>query len=122
MFEYAVRHKVRFPYKGSISVEELWDLPVKELDVVFKTLNGKLKQASEDSLLATKSKEEELLQKQIEIVKYIFNTKSEEANERAAEVARREQRQKIMGIMANKQDEALRNMSMEELEAELAKI
>ena len=32
IFEYAVRNKVRFPFKGMISVEDLWDLSLTNLD------------------------------------------------------------------------------------------
>lgn len=71
MFETAVRNKMRFPYKGQISVEDLWDLDVNALDGVFKTLNSKVKVSQEESLLRTRSKESEELMVQIEIVKYI---------------------------------------------------
>ena len=71
-FEFALRNKVRFPYKGMISVEDLYDLSVRELDSVFKTLNAQVKKSQEESLLATKTKEDETLSIQIEIVKYIF--------------------------------------------------
>ena len=65
MFEFAVRNKVRFPFKGLITVEDLWDLSVRELDNIFKTLNAQMKKSEEESLLATKSKEDETLSVQI---------------------------------------------------------
>ena len=43
MFEVAVRNKMRFPYKGLISVEDLWDLSVEAIYTVFKSLNYKVK-------------------------------------------------------------------------------
>ena len=116
VFEVATRSKMRFPFKGQISVEDLWDLRVEDLDSVFKTLNSKVKQAKEDSLLDTKTKADEILDIQIEIVKYIFTTKSDEAAARAKAKERKEQKQKIMSIMASKQEEALQSKSIEELE------
>ena len=56
MFETAVRTKMRFPFKGVVSVEDLWDLSVENLDTVYKTLNSELKKATEESLLNTKTK------------------------------------------------------------------
>ena len=68
MFEVATRLKLRFPYRGMISVEDLWDLSVQSLDKVFKALNSQRKQAQEESLLNAKSSEDEVLDTQIEIV------------------------------------------------------
>ena len=59
IFEVATRRKYRFPYKGNISVEDIWDLPVTALDSIFKALNVKAKQAQEESLLKSKTKEDE---------------------------------------------------------------
>ena len=39
-FEIAIRNKYRFPYKGMITIEDLWDLSVTQLDGIFKTLNA----------------------------------------------------------------------------------
>ena len=116
MFEIATRTKMRFPYKGQISVEDLWDLSVKDLDNIFKTLNAYAKKSQEESLLATKTKEDEVVSVQIEIVKHIVNTKLAEAETAKQSKALKEKKQKIMEIMSAKQDEALHNMSVDELQ------
>lgn len=120
MFETAVRNKMRFPYKGQISVEDLWDLDVNALDGVFKTLNSKVKVSQEESLLRTRSKESEELMVQIEIVKYIVSVKLAEAEARKNAEANRAKRQQILGILSDKQESDLKNKSPEELQAMLA--
>ena len=82
IFEVATRQKYRFPYKGSISVEDMWDLPVTELDSIFKTLNAKAKQAQEESLLESKTKEDEETAIKIQIVRHIVGMKQAEAQAR----------------------------------------
>lgn len=116
MFIKASREKMRFPFKGLATVEDLWDLSVTELDKIYKSLNAKAKQAQEESLLEVKTSEDETLTAQIEIIKYIVSVKLEE--KKSAEMAkeRKEQKQKIMSILASKQDEALHGKSIEELE------
>ena len=115
-FEVAAKKKLRFPYKGSITVEDLYDLPVQELDKIFKVLRQKQKASEEESLLTTKSDEDSLLDVQIELVKHIVEEKQQaaEAAKKAAET--RAQNQRIKEIIASKKDAALQNMSIEELE------
>lgn len=119
MFEFALRNKVRFPYKGMISVEDLYDLSARELDSVFKTLNAQVKKSQEESLLATKTKEDETLSVQIEIVKYIFNTKLAEAEAAKQSRELKEKKQMLLGLIAEKENEELKNKSAEELKAML---
>lgn len=116
MFEIAARNKFRFPFKGMISTEDLWDLSVENLDNVFKTLNSEMKKTKEESLLSTKSKDDEVLELKIEIVKYIVEVKQKEKDAREKKFLDRERNQKIMSIIAAKQDEQLHNMSVEELQ------
>lgn len=116
MFEVATRTKMRFPFKGMISVEDLWDLSVQNLDKVFKALNSQRKEAQEESLLNVKSSEDEVLDTQIAIVKYIVGVKLEEQAARVKAAENKEKKQKIMALMAKKDDEAMENMSKEELQ------
>ena len=115
LFVLATRCKFRVPFKGQISVEDLWDLSVKNLDTIFKALNTEAKQAKEESLLATKSAADAELEAKIEIIKYIVAVKQEEAKQKATAAANKEQQRRIDEIIAAKQDQALQSMSVEEL-------
>ena len=122
MFEVAVRNKFRFPYKGLISVEDLWDLSVQQLDGIFKTLKSQEKAAQEESLLSTRTPEDDILATKIDIVRHIVGVKLEEADQVKRAKEAHDQRQKILGILADKQDEDLRNKTPEELKAMLEQL
>lgn len=115
IFEYATRNKIRFSFKGMISVEDLWDLSLTNLDSIYKTLNKQIKQTEEESLLATKTSVDTELEVQIAIVKHIVSVKLEEKEAREKAVAKNAQKQKIMAIIASKEDEALQNSSVDDL-------
>ena len=119
MFEVAVRNKFRYPYKVVIATEDLWDLSVQQLDDIFKTLKSQEKKAQEESLLNTRTPEDEALATKIEIIKHIVNTKLEEAKQAERAKENHDQKQKILGILAEKQDADLRNKTPEELQAML---
>lgn len=116
LFVWATRNKVRFPFKGMVSVEDLWDLSVTNLDSIFKSLKKQEKNANEESLLHTKSEGDDILLKQIEIIKYIVNVKLEEKDNREKAALKREKKQKIMALMAKKDDENLEKMSRDDLQ------
>lgn len=116
IFEYATRNKLRFEFKGLISVEDLWDLSLTSLDSIYKKLNKEIKQSDEESLLSTKTNVNVELSTKIEIVKYIFNIKSKEKEARQQAAIQKERKQKIMDIIASKKDEALQNASIEDLQ------
>ena len=115
MFEKANREKYRFEYKGLITLEDLWDLEVEELDEIYKNLNSHKKQLREDSLLETKTKEDDLLETKIQIIKHIVETKQEEKNMLKLSAERKEKKKVIMAILATKQNSELENKSSEEL-------
>lgn len=114
MFEMASRMKFRFPFKGMISTEDLWDLSLEQLNSVFVTLNEETKQRQVESLLDHVEEDTELEAK-LEIVKHVFKVKKYEAAARAAAAVKAEKKQKILEVLAKKQDESLQNMSEEDL-------
>ena len=115
MFEKASREKTRFQYKGQLSVEDLWDLDVKELDSIFKSLNAKLRITKEESLLDSKSEADKDLEFQVSIVKHVVEVKLKEAEDRKQSRERREKKQKLMELLAKKQDANLEQMSEDDL-------
>lgn len=119
MFEIAIRNKYRFPYKGMVSVEDLWDLTPQNLDTVFKALNSQVKVNQEESLLATKSAADTELAIKIEIVKYIVAVKLAEAEKAKQAKENKEKKQKLMALIADKQDAELAGKSIAELQAML---
>jgi len=116
IFEVANSKKFRFNFKGLISTEDLFDLSVKDLDSIFKTLNSQLKQTREESLLEVKSTEDQILDIKIEIVKHIFNLKQEEEAKRIKAKENKEKKQKLMEILANKENQDLLNKSKEDIQ------
>ena len=117
LFEMATRSKLRFPStKGELSVEDLWDLSDKDLDVGYKNLKDQEVKSSEESLLDDANVDPKLTAA-IGIVKYIFITKR---NERLAEKERINKKltqRKYIDALSKKQDEAIEKMSEAELRA-----
>lgn len=122
LFEIATRNRYRFNYKGVMTVEDLWSLRVEDLDAIFKMLNRQKKTADEDSLLATKSAEDQDLTNKIDIVRYIVSVKLAEAAERVSAAEKKAQRDKIMEIVAKKKDKALEDMGIEDLMKKLEEL
>jgi hypothetical protein len=114
IFERASRDKTRFPYRGMCNVEDLWDLTARELDGIFKTVNAELKADQEESLLDQNETSSEL-DLQVAIIRHIVDVKLTESAAAEQEVVRRQKKDRILSILANKQDESLVAMSEEEL-------
>lgn len=115
MFEEALRRKLRFNYKGNLTVEDLWDLSLEQLNELYGILMKKKRSSVTDSLISESAEDKELNLK-IEIVKYIFNVLSVEQQTRIDKAQNKAKRDRIDAIIARKQEKALEDMSIEELE------
>ena len=115
LFENATRGKYRFSFKGSITVEDLWDLFPQNLDTIYKALIKELKQEQEESLLSEKTKADTVLDEKISIIRYIVSVKLKEAEDKKNEKALKDQKQKILSIIADKEDGELKGKSIDEL-------
>ena len=123
--EQAVRTKLRFRFmtvnnaSGVASVEDLWDFHLSDLDVLYKKLNVQLKSTQEDSLLDTPTKEDSVLQLKVDIIKHVVKTMLEEQKVKEDNVKAKAKRDRILDIIADKQDEELLDLSVDELKGML---
>lgn len=111
-----LKNKYRFEFKGVLNVEDLFDLKLEDLDLIYKGLKKEEQELQGDSLLENvENPKKAEVEAKLNIVKEIFNMKQAEieANKRA--VANRAQKAKILAIIENKQDQELSEKSIEEL-------
>lgn len=117
LFEMATRNKMRFPSrKGELSVEDLWDLSDKDLDVVYKNLKDQEVKSSEESLLDDVNVDPKLTAA-IGIVRYIFTTKRNEKLAEKERINKKLKQKKYIDALSKKEDEAIEKMSEAELRA-----
>lgn len=119
IFLYAAERKLRFPYKGQISTEDLFDLNEKELDSIYKALKREENKNNEESLMSEKTLVDRDLTAKIEIVKHVFIMKKAEKEAAKNAEEKRKKRQEIMDALNQSEAAALRSKTPEELRAML---
>jgi hypothetical protein len=129
MFERATRERFRYESaQGTLSVEDLWDLPLTTersnracLDDIAKGLNKQLKAAvDEESFVKPKEESADTTTPAMfEIVKHIIQIRLAESEARRKAKETREKKQKIMALISEKQDEKLKSATIEELQAQM---
>lgn len=122
IFEKATRQKLRFNYRGLCSVEALWDISLQALDAMYVDLASDAENTKVASLLGVKTDGDEETALKIEIIKHIVSVKLEERGLRETAAKRKEQKQKILELIQEKQDESMRGKSVEELTALLGEL
>lgn len=117
MYKEASRLKLRFQTnKGLVSVEQLWELSLTELDSLAVSLEDEYKNSKGKSFLATKSRKDKTKKLMFDIVLDILTTKVEENEVAKNAAADKAHNQKILELIKNKQEDELKGKSVEELE------
>jgi len=126
MFEKAARLKVRFGTEvGNVAAEDLWDMPLLSqngvcLDNVAKFINKALKESSEESFVTVKNPVNKLLELKLDIVKHIIKVKLDERKTAKDVLLKKQQKEKILAIISDKEDESLKGMDVEDLKKMVA--
>ena len=127
IFEYATRTKLRFTsMRGELTLEQLWDVPLRSrddfnLNAVAKAANKAWKDISEESFVeTTKTPEHVRRETALEIVKYVIDTKLAEENLAKLRADNKIEKEKLLEILAEKQDGKLSELSEKELRRRIA--
>ncbi|HET9893196.1 MAG TPA: hypothetical protein VFQ42_22150 [Mycobacterium sp.] len=127
IFEYATRNKLRFAsHRGELSVEQLWDVPLRSrddfnLNTIARLANIALKAISEENFVETaKTPEHARREAALDVVKYIIDAKIAEEKAAAARAEKKLEKEKLLKILAEKQDGKLSELSEKELQKRIA--
>ena len=116
MYKRASKIKLRFlTSRGPLTVEQLWDLPLSELDTLAISLQEGYKKSGKKSFLETKSKKDRELKLAFDIVLDVLNTKVELSTVAAKTAETKAHNQKILGKIADARDKDLAGKTVEEL-------
>lgn len=126
LFEKATRDKYRYnSVRGMLTTEDLWDLPLSarggfDLDNVAKGVHNDLRNASETSFVKTTSSPRKArLESMLEVVKHVIAVRIAEQEATDAASARKARKDRLLEILAAKQDDDLMGKTVEELTAEI---
>lgn len=122
MFEQASRLKLRFDTSlGKLTIEDLWDLPLSSrkgasLDNVAISLSTKVKDEVETSFVKKRDKANARLELKFNLVKHIIEVRLAEIDEAEQSAVAKTKRDAIDTILLEKEADALKGMSVEDLE------
>ena len=119
MFKQASKLKLRFATnRGLLSTEQLWDLTQTDLANAIKSVKKVLKKNDDDELsfLVETNVIDIENQLRFDILKEVYLTKKKEVEELRNVAETKAHNQKILELIADKKDNQLKEMSVEELE------
>lgn len=116
IYKNASKQKLRFKTsKGNLSTEQLWDLSLNELDALAVSLEEETDKTAKKSFLTETSTKNQTAKLRFDIVLDVLETKVK-ARDTALKAAETKARnQKIMSLIQDKEDESLKEKSVDEL-------
>jgi hypothetical protein len=122
-FEIATRKKLRFQSgRGPLSVEDLWDLKLPQLDTIAVEVDEEVANSPKKSFITTRSVANKEAELKLEILKHIIQVKLEEEEAKLKSIEKKEKKAKIMELLEQKQVESLTSKSEDELKQLLAEL
>lgn len=119
-FELAIIGKYRFASeKGNLTMEDLYDLKLNELDPIAKSLNRKIKNSEEESFIVKKSTANKKLLVSFEIVKHIIEVKLAEKEKLKAAASVKIRKAQLAEKIAVKEGQVDDGKTLDELKDEL---
>lgn len=130
MYKKAAKLKLRFiTSRGPLTIEQLMDLSMTELERLVRAQHKVLKEAAKvdsaeelEFLEVDKTPKDNIEQLKFDILKDIYMDKRNEKADRLADEEKRKRRERLTELIAEKKEEADKGKTLEELEKELAEL
>lgn len=117
IFKEASKKKLRVPTpRGNLSVEQLWDLNLPDLDTLAIGLQKDYDESKGKSFLTKASTKDRVIKLQFDIVLSILKSKVDDDAKYQAKLDAKARNEKIATIIETKKDEELKNLSIKDLE------
>lgn len=117
VFLKATKAKLRFSTpKGSLSTEQMWDLTLDQLDSLAVSLQEDYEASKGKSFITKKSRKDRGIKLKFDVVLSILQTKMEDSDRASKALSTREHNSKILALIQEKREGALKDLSVEELE------
>jgi hypothetical protein len=129
IFEYATRNKLRFiSSRGELTTEQLWDVPLRSsdgfnLNAVAKAANDAVKLTNEENFVeATRTVAHSRIETGLDVVKHVIGVKLADEAAVKKRTENKIKREKLLTVLAEKQDGKLSEMSERELKKQIAEL
>ena len=125
IYKYAAQNRLRFSSgRGELLVEDLFDLPLQNLDSIARSVNKELKASGEESFIPNAKKNPKQTENQVrlDILKSVIQHKVDLQQRASERAARQAELAKLKEIVAQKADAGLREKSLEELQKMMAEL
>lgn len=125
LFEVASRERLRFEStRGNLSIEDLWTLPLTSstgranLDDIARQLYRQIKESGDGvSFVNPVGEIDSITTVKLDLVKYIISIKLAERDAAVLSTTRKAQKQRLLELISQKENEALSSKSVDELRA-----
>lgn len=123
MYKQAAQMKLRFATsRGNVTVEDLFDLSLQNLDKIAVALDEELSKSPKKSFIQAVNPETKVIELKFNIVKDVISTKLTEKQEKEQAKEKAAKKQQLVEILARKQAQNLENLSEEELQKRIAEL
>lgn len=118
VFKKATKQGLRFETsKGVLTTEQLWRLSLKELKEAIEKVGAQLKKedVSEYDFFEPTTIKNEALQLQFDVLKEVYIEIKSDIDRQAQDVDKKKHNEKIMALIAEKEEAAIKDKSVDEL-------
>jgi hypothetical protein len=120
LFVTAARKKFRFETsKGGLNTEDLFDLSLESLDAIAVNLDKKVESGGKKSFIGKRDTSTSENESKLEIVKFVIQTKLEEAEARKNRAEKASQKEFLASLLEKKRMAQLEGLSIEEIQKQI---